>query len=182
MSEKHRRILGAVLAGGRSSRFGSDKSEALWRGQSLLDHSVAALACHCEQVVVGGEARSHSRPGLGFLADRPEPDLGPLGGLCAALEYARNNGFDAVLSAPVDAHPVPDNLIGLLDNALPSVLAGQWLFGLWPSALAGQLETHVRSGKRSVLSWVEACGARQVDFHGQPPVNINTPAMLEALE
>src|SRR3546814_9684145 len=49
-------------------------------------------------------------PELACLADRPEPDQGPLGGLCAALHHARENDFQAVLTAGCDTLPVPHNL------------------------------------------------------------------------
>ncbi|WP_082337195.1 formate dehydrogenase accessory sulfurtransferase FdhD [Porphyrobacter sp. AAP60] len=176
------RILGAILAGGRSVRFGSDKGAALWQGQSLLDHVRMALAAQCDDIVVcAGENRALG-DGLPLLADHPEPDLGPLGGLCAALIHARASGFDAVLTAPVDALPVPDNLLGLLAGEGAAVVESHWLFGLWPSDLAPFLEPHLRAGKRSVLSWVEACSARQVRLPGPPPLNVNTPAILAALE
>ena len=173
VSEAAYRILGGVLAGGQSRRFGSDKGEAIWNGRRLLDHSIDALAAHCETVIICGPDH---------VPDRPEAGLGPLGGLCAALRHAEDEGFDAVLSVPVDAHPVPENLLDLLGPTGPSVLAGQWLFGLWPAGLAGALEKHLNSGRRSVLSWVEACEARQVNYFGAPPVNLNTRGMLAALE
>ena len=47
-------ILGVVLAGGLSTRFGSDKALAEWGGRSLLLHAVDNLAGQCEQVVVAG--------------------------------------------------------------------------------------------------------------------------------
>src|SRR3546814_3555756 len=40
------KTLGAVLAGGRSSRFGSDKALAMLGGRTLLDHAQAALRPH----------------------------------------------------------------------------------------------------------------------------------------
>ncbi len=176
------RLLGAVLAGGRSVRFGSDKSAALLQGRSLLDHACTALAAQCYDIVVcAGENRTPDTAAR-VLSDQPEPGLGPLGGLCAALLHARSNGFDAVLSVPVDAHPVPDNLADLLAGDGAAVAASHWLFGLWPSNLAQPLAAHLRSGKRSVLSFVEACGARQVDLPGAPPLNVNTPPALAALE
>lgn len=176
------RILGAILAGGRSVRFGSDKSAAIWQGHSLLDHARVALAAQCDDIVVcAGENRALADRLL-LLADHPEPDLGPLGGLCAALIHARNSGFDAVLTAPVDALPVPANLLGSLAGDGAAVAEAHWLFGLWPSDLAPLLEAHLLSGKRSVLSWVEACNARQVRLPGPPPLNVNTPAILAALE
>lgn len=175
-------ILGAVLAGGRSSRFGSDKSEALWKGRSLLLHSIASLEIECDEVVLCGGNDRAPEPGMVTMPDRPEPGLGPLGGLCAALSYASQHGFDAVLSAPVDAHPIPEGLADLLGTPGPAALADHWLFGLWPAALAPQLEKHLREGHRSVRSWIEACGARRIEFLGQPPVNLNSPDVLTALE
>ena len=60
-------ILGAILGGGRSSRFGSDKAEALWRGVRLIDHVHARLATVAAEIVVCGWQ------GAGFraVADRP---------------------------------------------------------------------------------------------------------------
>ena len=182
MIYQQRRILGAALAGGHSQRFGSDKRAAIWQGRSLLDHTISALTAVTAEVAVCGGANQIISENTDVLADWPEPGLGPLGGLCAALIHARDNGFDAVLSAPIDAHPIPDDLLDLLSGQGPAVLRDHWLFGLWPSDLAGALDDHLRSGKRSVFSWIEACGARYVDYRGQPPVNINTPPMLAALE
>ena len=68
------RLLGAVLAGGRSSRFGSDKAEALLHGRSLLDHAIEALSAQCDSVIVVG--REHH--GTPSIPDRPRPDLGRL--------------------------------------------------------------------------------------------------------
>lgn len=176
------RILGAVLAGGRSRRFGSDKGAAVWQGSSLLDHTRRALTAQCQGVIVCAGENPVSAASPDALADRPGPDLGPLGGLCAALFHARDSGFTHVLTAPVDAHPTPPDLADLLAGGGPAVLGGQWLFGLWPSHLAARLEAHLLAGKRSVLSWVEDCGARRVDFPRSPPLNVNTPDMLAVLE
>ena len=47
-------ILGAVLAGGQSTRFGSDKALAELDGSTLLTRAVDLLAGWCEHVVVVG--------------------------------------------------------------------------------------------------------------------------------
>jgi molybdopterin-guanine dinucleotide biosynthesis protein A len=49
-----------VLAGGKSSRFGSDKALALLRGRPLLDHAVAGLAGF-EQVLVAWKPGDRAR-------------------------------------------------------------------------------------------------------------------------
>src|SRR5579872_4815856 len=100
------RILGAVLAGGRSSRFGSDKAAALIDGRPMLEWVIDALAPQVDDVIICGRAS----PGRISVAYRPRPDLGPLGGLNAALHHAAANGFDAVLSVPCDTPRLPADL------------------------------------------------------------------------
>lgn len=47
------RMLGAILAGGRSTRFGSDKAMAMLPdGRTLMDHAIATLRPHVAQIVV----------------------------------------------------------------------------------------------------------------------------------
>ncbi len=82
------RVLGAILGGGRSSRFGSDKALATLDGRALIDRVAAALAPQVDALIVVG--RDH--PGLTAVADRPAPDLGPLGGIAGALHYAAAHG------------------------------------------------------------------------------------------
>ena len=175
-------ILGAVLAGGRSRRFGADKSDALLNGKSLLAHAIESLDDRVAQVVVCGGDPSRRLAEQQILPDRPEAGLGPLGGLCAALHFAQDHGFDAVLTVPVDAHPIADDLLATLEVPGPTVIADHWLFGIWPSTLAERLENHLRSGNRSVRSWVEACGADRIEYRGRLPINVNAPQALAALE
>lgn len=163
------RILGAILAGGNSERFGSDKALAELGGQKLFDHVHVRLAPQVDAVVCCGR----DWPGLTVLVDRPEPGLGPLAGLCAALLHAEANGFDTVISVPVDVVPVPPNLADLLGHHAPSVLTNQFLVGLWPAALGASLERHLANGKRAVRSWLDSSNVRYVDDSGLKLVNIN---------
>jgi hypothetical protein len=77
-------ILGAVLAGGQSSRFGSDKALAELDGRTLLARAVEALQAQCDAVVVVGREDAP----VPTLPDRPRPGMGPLGGIAAALHHA----------------------------------------------------------------------------------------------
>ena len=68
------RLLGAIVAGGRSRRFGSDKARATVEGRTLFDHVVGALSPQVADIVLCGR----DWPGFDSLDDRPEPGLGPL--------------------------------------------------------------------------------------------------------
>lgn len=172
-----RKILGAILAGGRSTRFGSDKALALLDGRPLIEHAAAALAPHVAQIAVCGRID----PRWTCLPDRPAPDMGPLGGLAAALAYAREEGFAGVLSTGCDMPVLPVALIENLIGEDPAVVEGQHLIGYWPADLADRLLDHLgRSETRSIRAWLAEIGARRVAQGAARLPNINRPDDLAA--
>jgi molybdopterin-guanine dinucleotide biosynthesis protein A len=151
------RLLGAIIAGGGSRRFGGDKAAAVLDGRALIDHVVSALAPQVEDLVICGRDWS----GMVTVTDRPTTDLGPLGGLCGALHYAAANRFDAVLTAGCDVLPLPD--LSGLTGPTAAVIEGQHLFGFWPVALTAVLDRHLADQPdRSIRQWVIISGARTV--------------------
>jgi molybdopterin-guanine dinucleotide biosynthesis protein A len=163
--------LGAVLAGGRSSRFGSDKALAMFDGRTLLHHALAALRPHCDAVIVVGR---------GEIADWPRPDMGPLGGIAGALIHAAETGFDQVLTAPVDCVRLPDDLRALLEPA-PAFLEMQPVIGLWPVAALRELRAMLENeGNLAVKACARRIGARAVQSDFVQP-NINSIADLNHL-
>jgi molybdenum cofactor guanylyltransferase len=170
-------ILGAVLAGGRSSRFGSDKALAELDGHTLLARAVDTLSGWCDHVVVVGRETAPAPT----IPDWPHADMGPLGGLAAALRLAADGGYHAVLSCGVDSHDLPDDLQHKL-GLTPACLEAQPIVGIWPAAAAPVLEAILEGeGPHSVRRFAEAIGARRIALE-RPPANINTPADLTALQ
>jgi molybdenum cofactor guanylyltransferase len=84
------KISGAVLAGGRSSRFGRDKALELWQGKTLLEHALTSLENCTERFIVGGTNERYGFAGVPIHADL-EPHQGSLYGLARALELAQSN-------------------------------------------------------------------------------------------
>jgi molybdopterin-guanine dinucleotide biosynthesis protein A len=166
-------ILGAVLAGGLSTRFGSDKALAELGGRTLLARAVDSLSGLCEYVVVVGRATAPAPT----LPDWPRPGMGPLAGIAAALHLARDEGYAAVLTCGVDSAHLPDDLLDLLGQA-PACLADQPVIGLWPPSAAERLEAILTGDERhSTYHFAAAIGARLVEA-ARTPDNINTPADL----
>lgn len=170
-------ILGVVLAGGQSTRFGSDKALAELDGHTLLSRAVDLLSGWCEYVVVAGRETAPAPT----IPDWPRKDMGPLAGIAAALHLARDEGYEAALSCGVDSVQMPDDLPTLL-GAAPAYIASQPVIGLWPVSAASTLEAILEGdGRRSMLAFAEAIGARAVKTSAKP-ANINTPADLKAAE
>jgi molybdopterin-guanine dinucleotide biosynthesis protein A len=165
------RRLGAIIAGGKATRFGGDKAAALLDGRPLIEHVADGLRGQVEKLIACG----CEWPGMECVQDRPSPGMGPLGGLNAALHYAQQEGYDVVATSGCDVLPVPDFPCELLPgNAV--FVEGHYLLGLWPVGLASVLDAHL-SGQNnlSMRYWIAEIGARPIDtsaaFH-----NLNTPS------
>jgi molybdenum cofactor guanylyltransferase len=171
------RILAAIIAGGQSRRFGSDKALARLNAKPLFDHVADAVRRQAGALIVVGR----DWPGLAMVPDRPAPGLGPLGGLCAALHHGLAEGYDAVLTAPCDALPVPDNLLTVLPRT-GGVVRGCPLMGLWPTTLSAALDEHIlRNADHSIRRWIAACGLPEFNLP-DPPHNFNTLADFAAFQ
>lgn len=166
------KLLGAVLAGGQSRRFGSDKALVRISGQPLIERTLQALGRQCDDVcVVGRAAGAHG------VADWPGPGMGPLAGLAGALRHAGDHGFDMALSVAVDIPEVPDDLVSQLSPA-PAHVENMPVVGLWRVSDLPLLEEILAgAGRHSMRAFAKACEARAVTLR-QPLANINTPEDL----
>ncbi len=86
------RLLGVVLAGGDSRRFGRPKGEARVGALTLVERAARTLRPVCAEVVVGRP------PGLPDL----RPGEGPLAGIEAALTRAADTGAQGVVVLACD--------------------------------------------------------------------------------
>lgn len=101
---------GFVLAGGQSSRMGSDKALVAFAGRPLIAHAIETLSDAGLTVAIAG-ARPELESTLAAHAPvvrDPQPGLGPLAGICAALEAAPSR---SVVLLPVDLPLLPASLI-----------------------------------------------------------------------
>lgn len=167
-----------MLAGGHATRFGSDKAMAVLNGRPLIDHVIAALAAYTDMVVVCGRPWAE---GLA-LPDRPRADLGPLGGLNAALHYAANQGYGWVITAGCDTPMLPAQLFEQLGSQHTSaIIADMPIIGRWSAGLASALDHHLMTAEdRSIRRFARSVGAQLIPF-ASPIVNVNTTKDLQAI-
>ncbi|MFL5766360.1 MAG: molybdenum cofactor guanylyltransferase [Actinomycetota bacterium] len=97
--DRQERTSGIVLAGGRSSRFGSEKMAAEYRGRPLLLHAVEVVDSLSDEtlLVISPEAEEPEGVPLGVRFVRDSAAFrGPLAGLSAGL--ARATGDVAIVA------------------------------------------------------------------------------------
>ena len=188
------KICAVIVAGGRSSRMGREKAFELIRGQTILDRVASCLRYQSAAVVLNasGDVNRFHDMGLSVIPDIRTDIATPLAGVHAALNHARENGFDAVLTAPSDAPFLPRDLLKrLLGGQRPAAIAascGQqhYLTGLWSHELLPEIERALSEPRTPRLQdWVRLCGAAVVEWPAEPYdpfFNVNTPQELAKAE
>lgn len=76
-------MIGLVLAGGKSSRLGQDKTQVLHEGQTLLARTATLLERHVERVYIS--SRSDMDTGAWPVIMDETDRIGPAGGIITAL-------------------------------------------------------------------------------------------------
>src|SRR5690349_16515559 len=101
-------IAGLVLAGGQSSRFGSNKALALLGGETLAGRMVRVMRGQCAHVALSAR-EALLGPEVLTLADPAGVAPGPLAGVLAGLRWAKSAGAAWLVTAPCDAPLLPED-------------------------------------------------------------------------
>jgi molybdopterin-guanine dinucleotide biosynthesis protein A len=156
---------GFVLAGGQSSRMGSDKALLPFAGRPLIEHALATLREAGLSVSIAGAnpAAQSALAAYARIIPDPQPGLGPLAGICAALEAASAR---YVVFLPVDLPLIPPSLIVyLLHHAritgravtVPSINGFLQTFpAVLDRSVLPALKTELDSGRRGCFSAFKA--------------------------
>ena len=190
------KIIGCILAGGRSSRFGSDKALVLWKGKTLLAHAIERLRPQVDGIVINtnSQAPEYRAFGLPLCPDRTTAFEGPLAGVLAGLDWAGGNGASHLASVAVDTPLFPEDLVAEFSKrAGKKIIAAASAAGLhptcalWPVAVRPALASWLASGQsRKMTDFLKSQSFETVLFPSasalDPFFNINTPDDLAALE
>ena len=167
MSPTAERIFGAMLAGGKSRRFGQSKVFVPLAGAPLASWGVRALqAAGLPVGVVSDEEGVEAVLGVPARPDL-EAGLGPIGGLWTALQWASERGDHGVLLLGCDMPLVGEALVRTIldwnDEAPAVVPVGsvgpEPLCALYRSTCTPEVERRLHSDDRSLRGLAKAVGA-----------------------
>jgi molybdopterin-guanine dinucleotide biosynthesis protein A len=192
---EHNNILPVVLAGGKSKRFGEDKSQAQLGSKILIDYILSEIINDFNEVIiVANEPIKHlSSDKITKIKDYKK-NLGPLGGIFSAMKWAKDNNkkYQWIITFPSDTPFFKNEIMNSFLNKINTKESELFfmksnekrhnIFGLWSLDLIDQLEKDLENGSRKVEKWANNIGVKTINmsFEKEDPFfNINTKEDLE---
>ena len=189
-------ILGIILAGGKSSRFGEDKSTAKLGNKTLLDHTVNKIENEFNEILVisNNKEFNFKNNKIHVVEDCIEGQLGPLVGILTAMKWVIKNkkNYKWIASFPCDTPFFDIKLISELKIKvketskklifLNSNKKRHNIFGLWSIDLIEILEKDIKNSFRKVELWADKIGYENININEEKFdkfLNINTKKDLE---
>jgi molybdopterin-guanine dinucleotide biosynthesis protein A len=161
-------ITGVVLAGGISSRFGSNKAMALWHGKSLIQHVCDTLSSVFDDMLLS----TNTPDQYAFLKMPTVKDqyqnLGPLAGIQAALIASNRSWiFVAGCDMPAITSDLIIRLCGYAKNDFEAVIpwlksGPEPLCGLYHKTALAKIDAQLARGEAKVQKLVSGLSARKV--------------------
>lgn len=189
-------LLGVVLAGGGSRRFGVNKVLAHLDGKPLVRWAVESLLGACDGVtVVTGRSEVAQASGVRAIADRVA-GLGPLAGLEAGLSWAVSEKGAGVFLLGGDMPFVPPEVVEVVAGDRRHLRAARGAEGLeplcawYPVSVLPDVRRRLEDGSLAMRDLLAELGAGGVSlddipYSGDPTRvlwSINTPADLTQAE
>ena len=186
-------ILGVILAGGKSKRFGQEKSQVKLGDKTLLEHSLSKLKSKFDKILI--VTNNNTIKDYTTINDCIDGQLGPLVGVLSAMKWIKKNNFSHkwIATFPCDT---PFFNISLIDKFIEASKQNKKLlyfakseerrhniFGLWSLQLIKVLENDIiKHNFRKVEEWANKIGVKTINISYKemdPFFNINTKEDLE---
>ena len=196
---KEHNILGVILAGGRSSRFGSNKSLSKLANYKLIEHVINKIDAYFSEILVVSNDSSLKikNQKIQIIKDCIKGHLGPLVGVLSAIKYAYSfkNKYKWIVTFPCDT-PFFNKII--IEKMIEKSISAKEkiyfvkdkkqrhnIFGIWSTSLEKVLEDDLKNNFRKVDLWADKIGCNFIeeDIQNENEIlNINTKEDLEFAE
>jgi len=189
-------ILGVVLAGGKSKRFGSDKTSVKLGDKTLIEHTISKIENYFQEILIISNNENHliNKKNVFLTKDLIDGYLGPLIGVLSAMDWVEKNNknYKWIATFPSDTPFFDQKVIENLKNCTVNeskklffIKSGNKrhnIFGLWSIELKEILLKDIDKGIRKVEDWANKVGSEIIEMNSDNDynfLNINTKEDLE---
>ena len=189
-------ILGVILAGGKSRRFGEDKSKIKLGNKTLLEHVIDKVKKEFSELLIISNNQNYrfTSKRIFLVQDFIKGQLGPLIGVLSAMKWVElnNKNYKWIATFPCDTPFFDIKIIEYLKIKsfetkkklvfLKSAEKRHNIFGLWSLDLKEILENDIHNNIRKVEIWADKIGSDIINIEKgkfDSFLNINTKDDLE---
>jgi len=189
-------ILGVVLAGGKSQRFGKDKASVKFRDKSLIEHTITKIENNFKEILIvsNTDKNNFKKNNIYLTKDIIDGYLGPLVGVLSAMDWIQKNNknYKWIATFPCDTPFFDQSVIEKIKNYtnktnkklcfLKNNNKRHNIFGLWSLEVKDTLLKDIENGFRKVEDWANKIGCEIIEINSENDynfLNINTKEDLE---
>ena len=188
-------ILGVVLAGGKSQRFGQDKSQVKLQDKILINYILGEIIdVFQETLIIANDPINYMRSDKISITKDFKSNLGPLGGVLTGMKWIKENNknYKWISTFPSDTPFFSKKELNYFYENIKENNSKLFfiknkdtrhnIFGLWSLDLIDQLEKDLLKGQRKVEDWADTIGVSTVNIEYKKPdpfFNINTKEDLK---
>ena len=188
-------ILGVVLAGGKSQRFGQDKSQVKLQDKILINYILGEIIdVFQETLIIANDPINYMRSDKISITKDFKSNLGPLGGVLTGMKWIKENNknYKWISTFPSDTPFFSKKELNYFYENIKENNSKLFfiknkdtrhnIFGLWSLDLIDQLEKDLLKGHRKVEDWADSIGVSTVNIEYKKPdpfFNINTKEDLK---
>ncbi len=182
-------ITGIILAGGKSSRMGTEKGLIIYKNKPFVEHIIEAMSPLVDNIIIISNNKVYESFGFKCYEDLIK-NTGPLAGIYTGLRYSKTD-YNLIVSCdiPLVKTIVLQKLIDQKNDAseviqLQSQGKNMPLIALYKKSCEVIFMEELHQNQKKVQKALKKCNVKTVIIDGsleQVTANINTPEDLELL-
>tara|TARA_R110002049_G_scaffold248695_11_gene423188 strand:- start:407 stop:991 length:585 start_codon:yes stop_codon:yes gene_type:complete len=183
-------ITGIILAGGKSSRMGTDKSFLSLKGKPFVQYSIDALKPLVSEIIIVSDNEAYNGFGLKRVNDIIK-NAGPVSGIYSGLE-ASTTEYNLILSCdiPLINSEILEKLINAIDDCseiiqIESNCKTMPLIALYKKSCKIKFLKLLEKDERRLRIAIKSCKSKNIVLekeHEFSTMNVNTQNELKAIK
>jgi len=183
-------ITGIILAGGKSSRMGTDKGFLLLNHKPFVEYSIEALKPFTSEILIISDYSEYDKFGLKRITDITK-NAGPVAGICAGLEASKTE-YNVILSCdiPLITPQIVEKLIENIDSVsqiiqIESEGKSMPLIAIYKKEITKTFNNFLKNDERRLRVAINSCVSKNVKLEKEEAfttMNVNTQNELKAVK
>lgn len=183
-------ITGIILAGGKSSRMGTDKGFILLNNKPFVQYSIDALKPLVSEIIIVSDNDDYDVFGLKRISDLTK-NAGPVAGICSGLEASiTENNLILSCDIPLISSDLLKQLINAIDDTseiiqIESNGKTMPLIALYKKQVKSVFNDFLKADERRLRIAIKGCRTKNIivdKTHESCTKNVNTKNELKAIK